>query len=237
MSSKLIAEIINLPKNFDNERLSELDNTEISISYTQNYLKPTNNVIKKHVDFFLIIENQLSFMEVFEITTAIRKSEQAVIFLLIEPEHEVNKLFYLKIGADIVVKIDESFDVLKCMMLNLGRLKVQGKPSLLKNKQFTLNESNLSTTIADKEIFLTKNEFRLLSLLNKTPNVTINYRQINEYLWGKKENTQAVNIANIVFKLREKLKQIEGADKCLITVRSKGYMLDITKDPTKIERR
>lgn len=237
MSSKLIAEIINLPKNFDNERLSELDNTEISISYTQNYLKPTNNVIKKHVDFFLIIEDQLSFMEVFEITTAIRKSEQAVIFLLIEPEHEVNKLFYLKIGADIVVKIDESFDVLKCMMLNLGRLKVQGKPSLLKNKQFTLNESNLSTTIADKEIFLTKNEFRLLSLLNKTPNVTINYRQINEYLWGKKENTQAVNIANIVFKLREKLKQIEGADKCLITVRSKGYMLDITKDPTKIERR
>lgn len=237
MSSKLVVEIINLPKNFDNERLSELDNTEISISCTQTYLKPTNNVIKKHVDFFLIIEDQLSFMEVFEITTAIRKSEQAVIFLLIEPEHEVNKLFYLKIGADIVVKIDESFDVLKCMMLNLGRLKVQGKPSLLKNKQFTLNESNLSTTIADKEIFLTKNEFRLLSLLNKTPNVTINYRQINEYLWGKKENTQAVNIANIVFKLREKLKQIEGADKCLITVRSKGYMLDITKDPTKIERR
>ncbi|EOI06745.1 hypothetical protein UAY_00087 [Enterococcus moraviensis ATCC BAA-383] len=234
MSSKLVVEIINLPKNFDNERLSELDNTEISISYTQTYLKPTNNVIKKHVDFFLIIEDQLSFMEVFEITTAIRKSEQAVIFLLIEPEHEVNKLFYLKIGADIVVKIDESFDVLKCMMLNLGRLKVQGKPSLLKNKQFTLNESNLSTTIADKEIFLTKNEFRLLSLLNKTPNVTISYRQINEYLWGKKENTQAVNIANIVFKLREKLKQIEGVDKCLITVRSKGYMLDITKDPTKI---
>lgn len=234
MSSKLVVKIINLPRHFDKERLSELDNTEISVSCTQSYLNPTHNVINKHVDFFLIIEDQLSFMEVFEIITSIRKSEQAVIFLLVEPEHEVNKLFYLKIGADIVVKIDESFDVLKCMMLNLGRLKVQENPSLVKNKQFTLNEYNLSITIADKEIFLTKNEFRLLSLLNKTPNVTISYRQINEHLWDKKESNQAVNIANIVFKLRDKLKQIEGADQWLKTVRSKGYMLDIPEDPTKL---
>ncbi|WP_086314623.1 hypothetical protein A5821_002206 [Enterococcus sp. 7F3_DIV0205] len=229
MDPKLIVEIINVPENFDKEKLNDLNNSGISISYANSYINNTKNPIKQHIDYFIIIEDQLSLMEVFEIITSIRKNEQGLIFLLVEPEHEQQKLFYLKIGADIIVKIDETWEVLKYMMLNLGRQKIYEKTILTKNNQLVLNDYNLSVTIAGEEVFLTKNEFRLLRLLNKTPNITISYREINEYLWNKKDSTQVANIANIVFNLRDKLKQIEGADHYLVTVRSKGYMLNISE--------
>ncbi|MGX7264724.1 winged helix-turn-helix domain-containing protein [Enterococcus crotali] len=230
MDPKLIAEIINVPEDFDKEKLNDLNNSGISIRYAHSYINNTKNPIKKHIDFFIIIEDHLSLMEVFEIITSIRKYEQGLIFLLVEPEHEQQKLFYLKIGADIVVKIDETWEILKYMMLNLGRQKVYEKPMLTKNNQLVLNDYNLSVAIEGEEVFLTKNEFRLLRLLNKTPNITISYREINEYLWNKKNDTQVANIANIVFNLRDKLKQIEGADHYLVTIRSKGYMLNIRND-------
>ncbi|WP_176271500.1 helix-turn-helix domain-containing protein, partial [Enterococcus sp. 7E2_DIV0204] len=77
--------------------------------------------------------------------------------------------------------------------------------------------------INQREVFLTKKESDLFSFLYKNKNNTVFYDKITSAIWPQNNKIKNYIIANLVFHLREKIKESRELE--LVTVRGRGYML------------
>ncbi|WP_146237777.1 helix-turn-helix domain-containing protein [Enterococcus plantarum] len=172
------------------------------------------------------METTEQLSQVIDWIVACRINPTVFIWVFSEVPLETEKKIMMSIGATDVIAMPETFTYLSMSVENtFVRLGHKYKEKSEKEEEapqvIQLNELNQSLVVNEVEKELTRNEYKVLSLLYEKPNTTVLYSTIAKSLWPGKEFNIS-RIANIVCHIRNK---IGKNDTCSIaTIRSKGYM-------------
>lgn len=187
-------------------------------------------------EIFLIRDGEITqnISKICEMIIEIRNNSDALIWICQELQDKVSRLVYLQLGADGNIDINCPPEELELVMLNAIKRKNRDKEAApqkavtnKENKFFEMNEANMSVLIDGNEIELTKREFCMIHLLSSNPKTAFSYEEIYQSVWNQPYNNQKYKVANVIFRLREKIEKNTEKPIYIRTVRSRGYMLDI----------
>lgn len=161
---------------------------------------------------------------IFEWIVEIRKYSAIHIWVCVPKEKvKVQSLLYLHLGVDGVFKADDLDEMVIVMRNSLNRS--ESMEAVKKGTAINLIPNKLSIEINKKEVALTRLEYDIFTKLLEHKNEVITYETLKEEIWGAKtEGGANTQLANLVFNLRNKLKQAQ-IEITIKTIRTKGYML------------
>lgn len=162
----------------------------------------------------------------------LKKKWNPLIWVISEQASSIQKIIYLELGADGTFNYrnvcEEIHLVIKHSLTRYCKKKKQETVNETVNGSLQLNERNLSLQGEGEheEVILTRLEYHLLKIFLENQAMTLTYQQLNERIWSYPDEHDRYRIANLVFHLRNKLKQA-GKDPSIIrTVRAQGYILE-----------
>ena len=213
----------------DDEKLrNELEIFLNNNGYEAESLKQFDNtiedILKTKADLMLLDIN-LPKADGEYICKEIRKQSNLPIIIITSRDSEIDELISINYGADHY--ITKPFNI-QILLAKIGSLLKRSNMGNVQDKidaqEFTINLSN-STIIKDnKEVELTKNEFKILKYLTEKRNKIVSREEIMDYLWESEsfidDNTLTVNIT----RLRNKLEEL-NLKELLETKRGQGYIL------------
>lgn len=199
----------------------------------------------------IIIHEEMgsNFSRICECFLATKASMSSYIWIYSEQPSSINRQIYLQLGADgifektqcpeeIILHVKNALDRQNIICQeNLKKPIQQSNYSQMAQKvngnDFKLNSNNLSIEIANGEsssleVRLTRLEYQLLKLLYSKPCEAFSYKEISTFLWGEIQQETTYRISNLVFHIRDKLISASISPKIISTVRSKGYMLNLS---------
>ena len=154
----------------------------------------------------------------------IRKTSDIPIIIITSRDTELDELISINYGADDFVAKPFNLQILLARIASiLKRVNKTGNEKINCN-EFILNTSKSTIEKENKEVELTKNEFKILYYLVSKRNKIVSRDEIMTYLWEGEmfvdDNTLTVNIN----RLRKKLQDIDLKD-IIETKRGQGYIL------------
>jgi len=214
----------------DDEKLrTELEIFLNNNGYQVDNLKKYNNTIQdiliKKPDL-LLLDINLPNADGEYICKEIRKQSNMPIIIVTSRNSELDELLCLNYGADHYITKPFNLQILLAKIASLlRRTSMEGRnQDKIDCKEFILNSSKSTLQKDDKEIELTKNEFRILKYLVQNREKIVSREEIMECLWESEsfidDNTLTVNIT----RLRNKLDEL-NLKELLETKRGQGYML------------
>lgn len=214
----------------DDEKLrTELEIFLNNNGYQVDNLKKFNNTIQdilvKKPDL-LLLDINLPNADGEYICKEIRKQSNMPIIIVTSRNSELDELLCLNYGADHYITKPFNLQILLAKIASLlRRTSMEGRnQDKIDCKEFILNSSKSMIQKDDKEIELTKNEFRILKYLVQNREKIVSREEIMECLWESEsfidDNTLTVNIT----RLRNKLDEL-NLKELLETKRGQGYML------------
>ena len=156
----------------------------------------------------------------------VRKISEVPIVMITSVDSELDQLISLNYGADDYITKPFNIQILLAKIATiLKRTNSNNKDqSKIDCKDFILNLSKSTREKEEKEIELTKNEFKIIYYLVQNRGKIVPREEIMSYLWDSEmfvdDNTLTVNITRI----RNKLEEINLKD-ILETRRGQGYIL------------
>lgn len=172
-----------------------------------------------------------------ELLIEIRKQTNALIWILSDELPNTTRIIFLQLGADGILtpnfEIEENLLILKNALirqkscLNASYDMYKGDEEM---EGLRLVPSNLSVVIeGNKEINLTRLEFKTMEILYEKKSEAIPYQSIYQQVWrNRKEDANSnYRVANLIFHLRKKIEDNPLDPRYIKTIRSKGYMLSI----------
>lgn len=167
-----------------------------------------------------------------------RKQLDGFVWVMSKGVSSVTRQMYFELGADGVFDGNCSVDeIVLCMKNSLERQqfiekKYQKKLEKLESipgESILLDSGTrvikVLSTNGWQEIALTETEFQLMDTLYKNIGMVCFYEQLYEDLWSEEIENREIYLANLVFRIRMKMKQ-QGVERVMIeTVRLKGYRL------------
>ena len=156
----------------------------------------------------------------------VRKISEVPIVMITSVDSELDQLISLNYGADDYITKPFNIQILLAKIATiLKRTNSNNKDqSKIDCKDFILNLSKSTIEKEEKEIELTKNEFKIIYYLVQNRGKIVPREEIMSYLWDSEmfvdDNTLTVNITRI----RNKLEEIILKD-ILETRRGQGYIL------------
>lgn len=174
--------------------------------------------------------------KVCELLIKIRKHTSALIWIFSDELPKTTRIILLQLGADGIVdsQIDpEEYQLILKNSLRHGALQNMS-PALAEAasgvKEFKLVPSNLSVVVdGNREVGLTKLEFKTIELLYRKKSEAIPYQAIYRQVWNNKEESENLKfrVANLIFHLRRKIEKDPLKPEYIKTVRSRGYVLNV----------
>lgn len=177
----------------------------------------------------------------FEILITLKNNASLPIWTYSKHQKATNRRIHLELGAVGSIGGDTSVEelwliienMLKIIFSNKHKEKLKIKnPNIQKKEEFFLSKENLCLNVKEIHIELTRKEFLLVQLLTNSPNKGISNVEIYRHVWGGELseetilNTRLYRIANVIFHLRNKLRQGGLNPRIIRTVRSTGYLFD-----------
>lgn len=168
----------------------------------------------------------------YEQIVIIRNISAIPIWIVSEKMAAIERLTFLKLNTFVVVKkfnLDEELCLTVTNLLKVlnqrQHLSQVGKPQ--GKNEIEINEKNSSIHFKEGQIIqLTKLEHQLFTALAKESNKVLLYTELISLIWGATGTKNEIcRLSNLVFHVREKLKQGQVNPNLIKTVRSKGYML------------
>ena len=98
-------------------------------------------------------------------------------------------------------------------------------PKILTFGELRMNTTNREVTRAGRQIELTTTEYNLLELFMRHPRQILNRQTILHQVWGHDFLGETNIIEVYVRYLREKIEDVPGSPRLLLTVRGMGYVL------------
>ncbi|ALS36545.1 two-component system response regulator VicR [Enterococcus rotai] len=230
---------VSLPKDEEGKLIKSFNNHELSLTCFEK-----EDIVShlNELDAILIKKNDiLSSTTIFRLLIEIRKKTTKFLWILSEVKENSERTLFLELGANMVFDSSNNLDEVALIISNnLCTVKGEMKEQIFFSKSFSkkkkngasfkLIPQNLSVLLGDEEeIYLTKQEFKILEILYKHSKTTVTYEEILNEVWKKtnNENYKKYRISNLIFHLRQKLDEHNESHTYIKTVRSKGYMLDI----------
>ncbi len=175
-------------------------------------------LLKKEGPDGILLDLNLPDGDGIECCRMIRKQSGLPVLMLTARDMEVDELMGLASGADDYMTKPFSVAVLKARLKNI--LDRKKKDTVLVSGDISVNPQSLRAMKGDRELLLSKQEFRLLWYFLENKNKVLLKEQILSWLWDDdrafvEENTLSVNIS----RLRRKL-----GGSYIRTIQGMGYL-------------
>ncbi len=212
----------------DDEKLANelkifLERQGYLVDYLRDFSEPIHYILNSHSDLVLLDIN-LPFHDGQYLCKEIRKISDLPIIIITSKNNEIDELISMNYGADDFVTKPFNTQIL------LARIQAVLKRSQVTTNQlyyrdFSLDLSRYTIKREEKELELTKNEFKILYCLLQHKGTIVSREDIMSYLWDSElfvdDNTLTVNIN----RLRRRLEDI-GLKDIISTRRGYGYILE-----------
>lgn len=194
--------------------LNQLDTVDtVLIDYSQNEYKKND--------------------QLYEIIMTIKKQTNLFIWILLKDSTKLDRLIFLQLGAGAVLDHTIQPDEFLIYLTNFFNNYSEKKEYLISPKietptPITLVPENISAILEGNiTVYLTKIEYKLLNYLVQKKDQSATYTEIAHILWPTAEITfhHRTQIANIVFRLRQKIEQNPSKPCYIKTIRSVGYRI------------
>lgn len=157
----------------------------------------------------------------------IREVSQLPIIFISSRNSNMDQIMAMNMGADDFVEKPFSTDLLIAKIKALLRRTYNYSDTandILEHKGLTLNLANGSASVANQEIDLSKNEFKLLQRLLKDKGSIVTRNQLLSFMWEDSrfvdDNTLTVNVN----RLRKKIEDA-GLANYIVTKVGQGYLI------------
>ena len=202
-----------------------LKNNGYNISTISKFDNITEDILNKNADLVLLDIN-LPGADGEYLCKEIRKTSNVPIIMITCRDNELDELISLNNGADQYVTKPYNLQILLAKIS--GLLKRNQRTDMKQNKidfkDFILDVSKSVIEANNKQVELTKNEFKILHFITLNRGKIVPREDIMEYLWDSEafidDNTLTVNIK----RLRSKLEELNLQD-LIETRRGQGYIL------------
>lgn len=187
------------------------------------------NIMEEFLKFdpqLVLLDIGLPFYNGFYWCQEIRKISKVSILFLSSMNDNMNIVMAMNMGGDEFIEKPFDLNVLTAKVQALLRrsYSFQGNGNVLEYEGMILNLNDASFSYKEKNVSLTKNEFRILQMLMENAGKIIARDDIIARLWESDEfiddNTLTVNVA----RLRKKIENA-GMDNWIRTKKGIGYYL------------
>lgn len=183
-----------------------------------------------------VLDVMMPHMNGYELTKEIRSVSNMPILILSAKKQDSDKILGLDLGADdYMEKPFNPLEVVARIQSNLRRFYElnqrhgngkEEEPSRLKVGELQLNKNSFQLDKSGKEILLTPTEYKILSLLMKSPGKIYTKIQIYEMVNGEYMENDDNTIMVHMSKLREKIEDDPRNPLYIKTVRGVGYKIE-----------
>ena len=198
-------------------------------NYETKQIVNFKNIMEEFLKFapqLVLLDIGLPFYNGFYWCQEIRKISKVPILFLSSMNDNMNIVMAMNMGGDEFIEKPFDLNVLTAKVQALLRrsYSFQGNGNVLEYEEMILNLNDASFSYKEKNVSLTKNEFRILQMLMENAGKIIARDDIIARLWESDEfiddNTLTVNVA----RLRKKLENA-GMDNWIKTKKGIGYYL------------
>jgi two-component system, OmpR family, catabolic regulation response regulator CreB len=179
-----------------------------------------------------IFDIGLPDMSGFELFREIRSIQEFPVIFLTARAEEVDRVVGLEMGADDYITKPFSPRELAARIKVILRRYSQNSSSNSSSQRlsignFTLNESQHSVKYFNKDLELTRYEYRLLLVFLKSPGRVYSREHLMSLAWEEPDMSLERTVDTHVKVIRSKLKAINNKQDPLVTHRGVGYSLKI----------
>jgi DNA-binding response OmpR family regulator len=154
----------------------------------------------------------------------IREVTDVPVLMLTARDAELERVRGLKGGADdYVVKPFGRQELVARVDVLLRRLRSGGEPDTYADARLSISFAQRAVRYDDREVSLTRLEYRLLSEFVRHPNQVLSHDQLRELVWGDTVATSRDEVKLYVGYLRRKLNPDAPGGTPIETVRGFGY--------------
>ncbi|EXG87557.1 response regulator with CheY-like receiver domain and winged-helix DNA-binding domain [Clostridium sp. ASBs410] len=206
------------------ELISLLESYNYSCETSDNFKNIISEATDSDADLILLDIN-LPYYDGYHVCREIRKKSDVPIMVVTSRNNDMDELMSMNLGADDFITKPYNIQILLARIgAILKRTNQKNYSSEVEYKGLTLSMAKSTVYYESKEVELTKNELRILSVLMQNANSIISRDDLMDELWQSDEfvddNTLTVNVN----RLRKKLEEIGAAD-FIKTKRGQGYMI------------
>ncbi|MGM0219448.1 winged helix-turn-helix domain-containing protein [Enterococcus sp. AZ126] len=177
-----------------------------------------------------------------ELIIKMKNYTTGMIWIVSKNSKKNNRIIYLQLGASATVDtriepdefsllIRKSFDRVYTKSEATFIDRHMNKPiedSKTEKPEVELLSNVMGVKIAgQKEILLTRLEYKVLVVLNEQLNQVVPYAELFQRVWGGESDLDTFRLANLISHLRRKIEGDPEKPKYIKTIRSKGYMLSV----------
>ena len=201
-----------------------LNNNGYETQSLKKFDNPIQDILTINPDLILLDIN-LPGADGQYICKEIRKQSNLPIIIITSRDNEIDELLSINYGADHYITKPFNIQILLAKISSLLKRSSMGSnQEKIDCKEFILNIAKNTIEKGQKEIELTRNEFKILKYLAERRNKIVSREEIMEHLWESEsfidDNTLTVNVT----RLRNKLEELEIKE-LLVTKRGQGYIL------------
>jgi len=198
-------------------------------NYQYEFINIDNEEQLEEIAGLMIFANQIvDYIEVCQWLVSLRNRKPLFVWIICKDYDENMKELYCKLATNAMIEVIQC-ETNKQYLMTRIKQAIDFQKSLLSYKKerettFHLDSKSLKVTIEDKEIYLTRTEFKLFAILNDNIGDTVSYKILIERIWpGISSKNYKYRLANLVFHLRKKLRRQTNID--IQIIRTKGYLL------------
>ncbi len=187
------------------------------------------NILTEFVNFaphLVLMDISLPFFNGYYWCSEIRRVSRVPIIFISSASDNMNIVMAMNMGADdfIAKPFDEAVLMAKIQALLRRTYDFSENVPLLEHRGAVLNLGDNTLVYGDKVVSLSKNEYRILTVLMKSKGRTVSREKLTEALWQTDsfvdENTLSVNVN----RLRKKL-EAAGLENFIETKFGEGYII------------
>lgn len=215
----------------DNEKIrNELGDFLKRYGYDVDMPVDFNNIVEYIIESncqLVLLDINLPVFDGYYICKEVRRKSSVPIIVVTSRDSEMDELMSMNLGADDFVTKPYNTQILLArisVILKRTYLNSHSNSDILSCNGIDLNLSRNTVTYNNKEVDLTKNEFKILNCLMKNSKAIVSRDELMDFLWDSNifvdDNTLTVNIN----RLRKKLESI-GAKNSIETKRGIGYIM------------
>ena len=198
---------------------------DLQVHYVQNF----RNVMTEFAEFdphIILLDISLPFFNGYHWCSEIRKVSKVPIIFISSASDNMNMVMAMNMGADdfIAKPFDQSVLMAKLQAMLRRTYDFGVSRPILEHRGALLNLGDSTLAYKDEKIQLSKNEFRILTVLLKSKGKVVSREKLMEALWETDcfvdENTLSVNVN----RLRRRL-AAAGLEDFITTKFGVGYLI------------
>ena len=181
-----------------------------------------------HKPDLVLLDLGLPDLDGVEVTTRLREWSTVPIIVLSARDQERDKIRALDAGADdYLTKPFATGELLARMRVALRRTAGSSEPEPRAFEAGALRVDFVTrrVTLDEREVRLTRTEYRLLALLARHPDRVLTHRQLLKEIWGPHSVEQTHYLRVYMGQLRHKLEADPARPRYLVTETGVGYRL------------